>query len=128
MLQTEHLFLFAFCVLTAALLLGMLLSSHRPPRESPSKKPKGYCPLCGHTLYAGEKVRSNQEEIGDIEVRTRIKGCVYCINPENKMPRSCPVCKKDVPLGEAIFAASNPRQDRLKLKIKGCQSCFPQGF
>ena len=110
-------------------LLWMLFPIHLPTGPTPKKeKPKSQCPLCKHDLYAGEKVRSDQTEIGDIEVQTRIKGCIYCVGAESRLPRHCPICKQDVPKGRAILAISDPRVDRLKLSIKGCPQCFPQGF
>ena len=129
MLSTEHILLFAFCLLMLSLLIWMLFPiSFSTPPISKKEKPKSQCPLCKHDLYPGEKVRSNQTEIGNIEVQTRIKGCIYCIAPENKLPRRCPICKQDVPKDEMVLATSDPRVDRLKMSIKGCRKCFPQGF
>ena len=129
MLSTGHIFLFAFCLLMLSLLIRMLFPLSFTSTLAPAKeKPKSQCPLCKHDLYAGEKVRSNQTEIGNIEVQTRIKGCIYCVAPENKLARHCPICKQDVPKDEMVLATSDPRVDRLKLSIKGCRRCFPQGF
>ncbi len=131
MLQTEHLFLIFLCLLIVILLIAMLLPIHFSTTTSPKKnteKPKGHCPICKHALYSGEKVRSNQEEIGNIEVRTRIKGCIYCIDLKNQLRRQCPICEKNISIGEFVLAISDPRTNRLKLSIKGCRQCFPQGF
>jgi hypothetical protein len=92
------------------------------------EKPRGFCPLCKQPLMAGERIRSDQMEIGDIEVQTRIKGCPYCMGPASRRSRNCPVCKNKVAKDEVILAISDPRVDRLKLSIKGCKQCWPQGF
>ena len=127
LLHTNHLLLFVFCFLTLVVLLAMLFSI--PVRIPPSKsKPKGYCPICGHSLYSGEKVHSKQIEIGNTELQNRIRGCVYCVAPDNKRDRSCPICKEPLAQDKSILAISDPRVDRLKLRVKGCDKCFPQGF
>ncbi len=129
MSATNYIFLFIFCLLTMAFLLRMLFPISWPEPDSKTKKadkqkPRGYCPLCGSALYSGQKVRSKQTEIGNIEVQTCIRGCVHCVKPENKIRRRCPVCKQDVAKGDFVLAISDPRVDRLKLSIKGCQNCF----
>ncbi|MCB1326735.1 MAG: hypothetical protein H7A21_15090 [Spirochaetales bacterium] len=125
-METGHLILFAIGLGLIAFLIWMLFPiAVRSPVE---EKPRGFCPLCAHPLMKGERVRSDQTEIGDIEVQTRIKGCQFCMGPTAKRKRSCPVCKKDVKKDEVILALADPRVDRLKLKIKGCKACWPQGF
>lgn len=112
-----------------AFLIWMLFPiSNSKHDEDTKEKPKGFCPVCKHPLMKGEKIRSDQTEIGNIEVQTWIKGCTYCMGPSSKLKRACPVCKKKVAKDEVILASSDPRVNRLKLAIKGCKSCWPQGF
>ena len=112
-----------------AFLFWMLFPIGDRKRAAEKKeKPKGICPLCKQTLYAGERIRSDQLENGDVEVQTRIKGCPYCMGPTQRRARNCPVCKTKVEKDEVILAISDPRVDRLKLSIKGCKACWPQGF
>ncbi len=112
-----------------AVLFWMLFPIGDSRRKKDDKdKPKGFCPLCKQALYAGERIRSDQTEIGDVEVQTRIKGCPYCMGPTSRRARNCPVCKNKVAKDEVILAISDPRIDRLKLSIKGCKQCWPQGF
>ncbi len=92
------------------------------------QKPRGMCPICKQQLIQGERIRSDVTEIGDVEIQTRIKGCPYCLGEQGKRKRSCPVCKKKVPLDGVILALSDPRVDRKKLSIRGCKNCYPQGF
>lgn len=121
-----YLVLFGVGLGLIAVLIWMLFPIR--DRRTPEEKPRGFCPLCKHPLMKGERVRSDQTEIGNVEVQTRIKGCPYCLASGARSKRHCPVCKKDVPVGEVILALADPRVDRLKLSIKGCKQCFPQGF
>ncbi|MCB1172768.1 MAG: hypothetical protein KDK39_04345 [Leptospiraceae bacterium] len=110
-----------------AFLIWMLFSirNYQPPAK---EKPRGICPLCQHELMKGERIRSDQTEIGDIELQTWIKGCPYCMPESSRLKRRCPVCKKEVPKDGVILALSNPKIDARRLSIKGCQQCWPQGF
>ena len=132
MLDTSHFFIFFFCFCALSILFAMLIPLHLPKsKEKPKvakKKAKSFCPLCIHPLQQGEKIHSDQTEIGNTQIETRLKGCIYCIYKENKLPRSCPICKKDVSHDDYVLATSDLKIDRLKLNIKGCRLCFPQGF
>ncbi len=120
-----YLVLFGLGLALIAVLLWMLFKIGTSSDEE--EKPKGFCPLCKHPLMKGERIRSDQTEIGEVEVQTRIKGCPYCMGLSNRK-RQCPVCKNKVAKDEVILALSDPRVDRLKLSIKGCKQCWPQGF
>ena len=112
-----------------AFLIWMLFPIADRRRRSKSKeKPRGFCPICKHPLMKGERIRSDQTEIGDVELQTWIKGCPFCLAVGSRQKRVCPVCKKKLEKGKVILAVSNPRQDKHKLAIKGCERCFPQGF
>lgn len=126
-MDTGYMILFGIGLGLIAFLIWMLfpIGNRRP---DPEDKPRGFCPLCAHPLMKGERIRSDQTEIGDVEVQTRIKGCLYCMGPMANRKRQCPVCKQKVAKDEVILALSDPRVDRLKLRIKGCKACWPQGF
>ncbi len=133
--------IFSFCFLSLCILFFILFpikikTSHKIKNAEDKDKGnefKGLCPICSHPLKKGEKVRSNQVEIGGLEVQTRIKGCIYCFSSDakglkNKRRRICPICKKNIDRDGVILAIADPRVSRLQLKIQGCRACFPQGF
>lgn len=125
-MDSGYLILFGIGIGLIAFLIWMLFPIG--DRAQITEKPRGFCPLCAHPLMKGERIRSDQLEIGDVEVQTRIKGCPYCMGTASRLKRNCPVCKKKVAKGEVILALADPRVDRLKLSIKGCKQCWPQGF
>ena len=127
MLAIEHIFIFILCLVVFTIILTFLFSKSTTPKLE-KQKPRAHCPLCNHILEKGKKVHSSQTEIGDTLIETRIKGCVYCVVENNKLKRTCPICKKDVPKEQMILATSNPKMSRLQLSIKGCRLCYPQGF
>ena len=120
-----YLILFGIGLGIISFLLWMLFGIGNSTEEK--EKPRGICPLCKQHLMKGERIRSDQVEIGDVEVQTKIKGCPYCMGM-GRRPRNCPICKKKVGKDEVIIALSDPRVDRHKLKIMGCKNCWPQGF
>lgn len=119
--------LFGLILGAVAFLLWMMfqvdVSDNRKKKEI-----RGYCPVCGHDLRSGERIRSNQVEIGKQELRTFIKGCPFCMPQTAVRKRVCPVCKKKVPKNETIVAFSNPEDDRKKLSIRGCKKCYERAF
>ncbi len=127
-MDTGYLILFGVGLGVIAFLLWMLFPISDRYNKEPKKDVRGKCPLCGHELLKGERIRSNQVEIGEVEVRTYIKGCPYCMATGSRLKRTCPVCKKNVESDQSIMAVSDPRADRKKLGIKGCKNCWPQGF
>lgn len=110
-----------------AFLLAMLIPVSGRSEKKDRKNIRGYCPVCGHELYKGERIRSNVVEIGNMEIRTYIKGCPYCLGMQNRK-RICPVCKEKLPKDKSIMAVSDPKGDTKKLSIRGCEKCYPQGF
>lgn len=123
-----YLILFGMGLGVVAFLIWMLFPIGDKYKDQKKKNIRGHCPICGHELLKGERIRSDQIEIGKIEVRTYIKGCPFCMGIGSGRKRICPVCKKKVPQNESIMATSNPGDDRKKLRIKGCKQCWPQGF
>lgn len=89
---------------------------------------KGYCPICGHPLKQGERIRSEQIETPKVEIKTFIKGCPYCLSVKSdKKNRRCPVCKNSLKTDQTILATST-FEDPKKLSIKGCRKCYPEGY
>ncbi|MCE9599984.1 MAG: hypothetical protein K8S54_18635 [Spirochaetia bacterium] len=129
-LDIQYIFLFALAALLIAVLVWMLFGSRSeiPVKKEPEGKIRGYCPICGEGLRKGERIRSSQVEIGNIEIQTRIKGCPYCMDETNKKKRTCPICKNPLALDQVILASADPRVDKNKLSIRGCKQCWPQGF
>ena len=127
-MNEEYLALFGGAVGIIAFLIWMLFSLKDQKKKKEENRVLGKCPLCDQGLRRGERLRSDVEEIGDIEVRTKIKGCPFCMPPYGERKRTCPVCKARVPQGKFILALSDPRIDRKKLGIRGCEKCYPQGF
>lgn len=123
----EILLLLGIMIAVIAFLLSLLFSP-RPVTSSREKDPiRGYCPVCGHDLRKGERVRSNQMQIGASDLRTYIRGCPFCTGAGSRN-RSCPVCKKRLQGEESVVAFSNPEADRNRLSIRGCKKCYPQGY
>lgn len=124
---------FALLFLLAAVLIGGLIWMLFNLRDhgidtTPSDPIRGYCPICAAGLRKGEKIRSSVVEIGNVEIQTRIKGCPYCLGEKSTRKRTCPVCKANLPVDQLILAISDPRVDKRKLAIRGCKTCYPQGF
>lgn len=89
---------------------------------------RGYCPLCGHPLKKGERIRSDQIETPKVEIKTFIKGCPFCLTNKSEIKkRKCPVCKNHLKTDETIVAISSI-DDPKKLSIKGCKKCYPEGY
>lgn len=107
-------------------LLYLLVPLRQKRKKEEENRIRGYCPVCGHALRKGERIRSNQLELGKSNLRTYIKGCPFCLS--GKTPRKCPVCKKKLEKEETVVAFSNPEEDKKKLKMMGCKNCFSQGF
>ena len=121
-----YIFIIIFCIVIFCLLLTLLYPININKNIiKKNEQVKGYCPICNHPLYKGEKVQTKQIEIGNIEVQNLIRGCIYCTDKSNKSKRNCPICKKKLDLNETIFATANPNLHPLKLSVKGCKSCYP---
>ncbi|MBI38696.1 MAG: hypothetical protein CMF59_03795 [Leptospiraceae bacterium] len=107
-------------------LLYLLVPIRQRKKKADEDRIRGYCPVCGHALRTGERIRSNQLELGKSNLRTYIKGCPFCLG--GRTPRKCPVCKEKLGKEEMVVAFSNPEEDKKKLKVMGCKKCFSQGF
>jgi len=127
-MDTNYLYLLGALAGLCAFLFWMLfpLEAARVAGEAPRKKPR--CPLCHTELERGEKLRSSVMELGNVEVRTTIKGCPYCLGEKTRRKRTCPVCRAELNQNQALVAYSDPRQDRKSLAMRGCSLCYPQGF
>lgn len=125
-MESAYIWVFLGALIIMSLLFWMLFPIKEPAlAQNPIK---GFCPICSHPLRKGERVRSDVLEIGDSEVRTKIKGCPYCLTENAKENRQCPVCRKPLQKNEMIVALSNPKIDKKKLSIRGCTNCYPEGF
>jgi hypothetical protein len=128
-MDPAFLILFGLGLALMAFLIWMLFPLRdRFDRTEEKEKPRGKCPLCDQILFKGERLRSSVTEIGNVEVQTRIKGCPYCMGEKGNRKRACPVCKKKIAPDEVVLALADPRVDRLKLSVRGCKNCYPQGF
>lgn len=125
-MSNSLLLLFPVGAILIGITLWMLWNLRLSNEETPEEKLRP-CPLCGHLLRKGERVRSSVTEIGDVEVRTYIKGCPFCLEGR-KEKRTCPVCRNELESDMNVLAVSDPRVDKKRLRIKGCPRCYPQGF
>ncbi|MBW7858930.1 MAG: hypothetical protein H3C43_11710 [Leptonema sp. (in: Bacteria)] len=121
------LFLLAFSAGAFAFLLWMLFSTKTNTPKREKDQIKGYCPICGHDLRKGERMQSNQLQIGKTELRTFISGCPFCLSGSGS-GRKCPVCKRKLKQNETAVAFSNPELDKKRLEVRGCKKCYPQGY
>lgn len=126
-MSDEILVLLGVMIAITAFLLSLLFSPRSRTSRPDSNPIRGYCPVCGHDLRKGERVRSNQMHIGRSDLRTYIRGCPFCLDT-GRRARSCPVCKKGLYGEESVVAFSNPEADRNRLSIRGCKKCYPQGY
>ncbi len=105
--------------------LLFLLFDVQLKNASQNQEKRGNCPICNHVLLKGEKIKSEQVEIPKVEIKTFIRGCLYCLNRSEK--RKCPICKEILKKNQTILAISY-FDDTKKLSIKGCKKCYPQGY
>jgi hypothetical protein len=99
-----------------------------PKNQKVSDHIRGYCPLCGHPLQKGERIRSHQIETPKVEIKTFIMGCPFCLtNKSDSKKRKCPICKNFLNPDQTIIAISS-FDDPKKLSIKGCKKCYPEGY
>ncbi|MEQ8350977.1 MAG: hypothetical protein RH862_05800 [Leptospiraceae bacterium] len=125
-MSDTYFILFGLILGLLTFLLYLLVPIRQRRKKAEEDRIKGYCPVCGHALRTGERIRSNQLELGKSNLRTYIKGCPFCLG--GKTPRKCPVCREKLSKEDMVVAFSNPEEDKRKLKVMGCKKCFSQGF
>lgn len=91
---------------------------------------KTYCPLCDSPLNPGvnlfSKVYRPLSSQVDDEQRCTIQGCPFCYNKEGekKKRRTCPVCKRSVPMtGSLIAKMTMQKSGKHHVHIIGCTEC-----
>lgn len=99
------------------------------------------CPLCGTVLEKSEKVRSVLYP-GKPDSMMEIFGCPYCYSghfgsvaaasPDRSKttrhrrlkPRSCPVCKQELPPKGMVYARFFQSTERRHAHVLGCTQCY----
>lgn len=54
-------------------------------------------------------------------------GCRHCYPPSSQMPRTCPVCSKEVPEEGYVIARMFERKGRKHVHVLGCTQCRGPG-
>jgi formate-dependent nitrite reductase cytochrome c552 subunit len=54
-------------------------------------------------------------------------GCRHCYPPSNDIPRTCPVCGREVPSDGYVVARMFERQGRKHVHVLGCTQCRGPG-
>jgi hypothetical protein len=136
----EIVVLFLMLGVVAALLYTLLrlrksdftFLAHRMARKSRENlevlKP---CPICGTMLRRGETVHSvvysgggKKPEPGrPVEYITHIFGCPYCYPVNEKVERTCPVCRRPVPEDGYVVARMFEKPGRNHVHVIGCTRC-----
>jgi len=131
--------LLAACALALLFLLLLITrrSRRRPSNEAAPGAPPGgnskTCPLCGAPLQSGETVKSvvfpARRAAGIEESMSRIYGCPRCWPADDRHPRICPFCRKEVPREGWVIARyfHNGRTGRRHVHVQGCTGCRKGG-
>ena len=105
-------------------------SSKENKKDTSEKIPSGVnCPLCGSILMKGENLSSRifrPIKTGtDEDQRCTILGCPHCLPYcQNGIKRTCPVCKKNVPLdGYLIARLFTYKTGKRHVRITACTEC-----
>ncbi|GAB4370859.1 MAG: hypothetical protein Kow009_07260 [Spirochaetales bacterium] len=132
--------LFLLAILLVYLVLSLLGESgrwyrgnHRVKEKSlkgrPSERTRT-CPLCGHVLVKGQRVRSivfqgGTEAGGVKEQVSHLLGCHYCYPANGENPRRCPVCHSILPADGYLIARYFTRKgkQRRHVHVLGCTEC-----
>ena len=122
-------------VLAGLLMLIVGIGRARPDRKTPAQPPRlrEPCPICGAPLAPGERIRSALFP-GKRERLTHLFGCSRCYPPDDRYPRSCPVCRSRLPpdgyvVGRMwerrpkVAASGTSGRPRQHLHILGCAAC-----
>lgn len=95
------------------------------------------CPICGTMLRRGETVHTHvyskepertpesATEAGgrSKEALVHMFGCPYCYPANDKHPRICPVCHRELPPDGFLYARMFYRQSRRHVHVLGCTEC-----
>lgn len=115
--------------LVTAVLLFALVGPRRTPvpqavPEEPARQP---CPLCGSRLGPGERLHSVVFATKTEDKIMEISGCPHC-RPPARIPRVCPVCKKELRAADVVTARVFERKNETGAKkthvhVLGCPRC-----
>ncbi len=88
------------------------------------------CPLCGHVLHKGQRIKSivfqgGTESGGVKEQVSHLLGCPYCYPPNRENPRICPVCHGTLPPEGYLIARFFTRKGKRRkhVHVLGCTEC-----
>ncbi|MCX7786378.1 MAG: hypothetical protein N2442_01620 [Spirochaetes bacterium] len=91
------------------------------------------CPICGHLLQKGQRVKSivfhGGTESGTVKEQvSHLLGCPYCYPPNHENPRKCPVCGATLPKEGYLIARFFTRKGnrRKHVHVLGCTECRKQ--
>lgn len=91
------------------------------------------CPLCGHILVKGQRLKSvvfqgGTEAGGVKEQVAHLLGCPYCFPPNQDHPRKCLVCGAKLPAEGYLVARFFTRRGRRRkhVHVLGCTECRKQ--
>ena len=83
-----------------------------------------YCPVCSYQLKKGEQLKTvvfpSRSMYKDRIMH--IHGCPYCL--ENRVPRKCPVCKRNISNSDFLLARMFERSmQKNHVHVLGCNKC-----
>jgi len=88
------------------------------------------CPLCGHVLLKGQRVKSllfrgGTEAGGVKEQVAHLLGCPFCYPPNREHKRVCPVCGSVLPPEGYLIARFFTRKGKKRkhVHVLGCTEC-----
>ncbi|MGN0729838.1 hypothetical protein [Treponema sp.] len=85
------------------------------------------CPVCGSLLLPGEDLVSRVYRPMNVpDQLCTINGCPHCYpSVEPGLKRTCPVCHKEIPLGDGHLVARlfNKAEGKKHVIVTGCGNC-----
>lgn len=123
--------------LALSLLGGRLLWFYQA-RDEKESKPRGSsigekirrCPLCGHVLLKGQRVKSLLFQVGTEtggvrEQLTHLLGCPFCYPANRENKRVCPVCGSILPPEGYLIGRFFTRKGKKRkhVHVLGCTEC-----